>query len=403
MGRRAGSPGWQGNAAADRETLHQHPPALSCHFLATDDVVQRDEDVLAADRAVQEWCTDRTMAAADFHALGVPGDQRTGDAVVFGIAEEAIRIKHAEGQSDDRRHRRQRDPAFLEIEADTQHFLAVHFLLADDTGIGQRGGIGTRARAGQAEAGNLPAIGQARQVVLLLLFGTVLDEQLARAERVWHANRDHQHFVRGQLLQYRRLRLRGKLQAAIFLRNDHAEELLFLEEVPQFFRQVGPFDRDVPGVAHGDGVGALVIHKCLFFLAQSIVAIDQQAVPVRTASKQLTVPANGAGLQGDLLGIRDLWRHLLERGEDAGGQPTLAEAWQTGGGRDRGTNEQYQGQPTGSEDPGQEPDCHHHTNGRFGPRLAAHDDQQTGQRYHKQNKSHHRSSLSSMDFENSGG
>jgi hypothetical protein len=43
---------------------------------------------------------------------------------------------------------------------------------------------------------------------------------------------------------------RGETQAAVFLRDDQAEELVALDEVPELRRQVGADVGDVPVVGH---------------------------------------------------------------------------------------------------------------------------------------------------------
>ena len=236
IGRHTGCARRQRNAAPHRQAFHQHAPALPGHVLTANDVVQRDEHVLAPDRAVKERRANRAMATADFHALGVTGNQCAGNTVILGVTQQAVRVKHAERQAHHGGHRREGDPALLEIQAQTEHFLTVYFLLADNAGVRQGGGVRASARPSQAKAGDFTAIGQTRQVVVLLLFGAVLDQQLARTQGVGHAYGDHQHLVGGQLLQDRRLGLGGKFQAAILLGNDHAEEFFFLQEIPEFLR-----------------------------------------------------------------------------------------------------------------------------------------------------------------------
>ena len=77
------------------------------------------------------------MPAADFHALGITGNQRTGNTVVLGVAKQSVGVEHAEGKTNHGGNRRQGNPAFLEVEAQTQHFLALELALADHTGVRQ--------------------------------------------------------------------------------------------------------------------------------------------------------------------------------------------------------------------------------------------------------------------------
>ena len=127
------------------------------------------------------------------------------------------------------------------------------------------------------------------------------------------------------------------------------------------------------------------------------MTVDQQVVPVRAAGEQLAVPAYSAGLQGHLFSVGNLRRHLLEHGEHPRGQPVHAELGQTGCGRGCRTQEQKQGQPAGSHKQGQHTHHQHHADGRLGTGLPAHHKQQAGQCYQKQNQSHRKFSLSSMD------
>ncbi|MNH24240.1 hypothetical protein D3C79_841620 [compost metagenome] len=76
----AGRVGRQGDAAAYRQTLNQHAPALAGHFWPADDVIDRHEHVAAAGWPVLERYVQREVAIADFNAWGAGRDQRTGDA-----------------------------------------------------------------------------------------------------------------------------------------------------------------------------------------------------------------------------------------------------------------------------------------------------------------------------------
>lgn len=129
------------------------------------------------------------MTTANFHTLGVPRNQGTGNAVVLGLTKQTIRIKHTEGQPDNGGNRSKGDPAFLEIEPDTDHFFAVDFLFANNAGVRQRCRIRARPWTGQTKAGDFAAVSQTRQVMILLFLGPVFEEQLARTERIRHQRR----------------------------------------------------------------------------------------------------------------------------------------------------------------------------------------------------------------------
>ncbi|MNI21180.1 hypothetical protein D3C73_746910 [compost metagenome] len=187
LGTAAGG-GGQGDRAADGQALVEHVPALAGLLGAADQLGQRDENILATDRAVLEGRVEREMATADFHTGGVTRQQGQGDADIAGGADQAIRVVHAEGQADQRGYRGQRDVALVEGELDAEDLLAVPLALADDAVIGDRGGVRAGERTGQAEAGHFAAIGQARQVLVFLFLGAVMVEQLTRAQRVRYAN-----------------------------------------------------------------------------------------------------------------------------------------------------------------------------------------------------------------------
>ncbi len=148
--------------------------------------------------------------------------------------------------------------------------------------------------------------------MVLLLVGAVLEQQLTRAQGVGYPHRDHQRLVHGELLQHRRLGAGGEAQAAVLLRDDHAEEAFLLQVVPDLLGQVRAFEPDVPGVAHAGNHGALVVDEGLFVLGQAGVAVAQQLVPVGATGEEFAVPAHGARVQGLFLGFRDLGSHLLE-------------------------------------------------------------------------------------------
>ena len=108
--------------------------------------------------------------------------QRAGDAEVGGAAQQPLGIEHAERQPDHRRHRRQRDVALGEVEPQPQHLLALPLAAADHAGVGNGGGVRADARAGEGEARDFLAARQARQVVILLLLGAVVLQQLGRPQ-----------------------------------------------------------------------------------------------------------------------------------------------------------------------------------------------------------------------------
>ena len=266
------------------------------------------------------------MATADFNTGGVARKQAQGDADVAGIADQAIRVVHAEGQADQRSDRGQGDVALVEGQLDAEHLLAVPLALADDAVVRNGGGVGTGERTGQAEAGHFAAIGQARQVLILLFLGAVMHQQLTRAQRVGHADgrADHRGH-RGQLLDHLVVGQRGEAQAAIFLRDDHAEELVLLDEGPQFRRQIRMDVGDFPVVDHRAQLFDRAIEEGLFFGGQLRLGVVEQDVPVRITGEQFALEANRAGFQRDALGLRQRRQHLAEHLHHRAGQQRLAD------------------------------------------------------------------------------
>ena len=114
------------------------------------------------------------MTTTYFHAFGFAWHQRQADAEVLGIAKQAIRIVQTEGNADNRRAGRQRDVALIEIQADSEDFLAFVFILADEAQIRDGSSIGSCGRSGQAKTGNVLAAGQAGQKVIFLIIGSVM-------------------------------------------------------------------------------------------------------------------------------------------------------------------------------------------------------------------------------------
>ncbi len=318
--------GGQGDRAAHGQALVEHVPALAGHGGTTDQLGQRDEHILALDRTVLEGRVQREVATADLHAGGIARQQAQGDADVAGFADQAIGVVHAEGQADQRSDRGQGDVALVEGQLDAEHLLAVPLALADDAVVGNRGGVGAGERTGQAEARNLAAIGQARQVLVLLFLGAVMHQQFTRAQRVRHADggADHRR-DRRQLLDDLVMGQRGEAQAAVFLRNDHAEELVLLDEGPQLRRQVGMDVGDFPVVDHRAQLFDRAIEEGLLFGGQLRLGVVQQDVPVRITGEQLAFETDRAGFQRDALGLRQRRQHLAEHLHHRAGQQRLAD------------------------------------------------------------------------------
>ena len=178
----AGGVGRQSNTAAHRQTFNQHAPALTGHPRPTNDVIDRHEDIFAAGWAVLERDVKREVATANFHARGGGRDQRAGDAQLFFSPQQTIRVRKFKRQSQHGGDRRQRNVAFVPCQAHTQHLLALPVTHADHAGIRNGAGVRARFRASESEAGDLLPARQTRQIMVFLLFGTVMLQQLARPQ-----------------------------------------------------------------------------------------------------------------------------------------------------------------------------------------------------------------------------
>ncbi len=258
------------------------------------------------------------MAASDVDARRVGGNQRQRDAARDFRPQQMIGVVELERETQQGRHRRQRDIALFPGDAHAEHILVRAVIaVAHGAVIGDRTRIGAGERAGQRETRDLLAAGQAAQVFVLLFLRAVVQQQFGRSQRIGHHHRHcRRAAARSDLGDHGRLRLRGEFQPAVFLRDDHAEETLVLDELPHFGRQVLAGMGDVPVVQHRAQLLDLVVEEGLFLVAQPGLGQGQQFLPVRVAAEQFAVPAHGTGIERFLLGLRDLRQYLAEYLED---------------------------------------------------------------------------------------
>ena len=302
----------QRNRTACGQALHQHAPALAGHLLATDDEIERHEDILAARRSVHEHGVQREQAAAGFDAGVIPWHQGTGDADVLLVTEQAIRVVHVEGEAENRAYGAERDVALVPSDAHADHFLALPHALADDADVGDRRGVGTGPRAGQCEGRDFETLGEARQIVVLLLLCTIVQQQFGRAERVRHHHRYRQRRRAGrQLGHHLRVGIGRELQTAVLLGDDHAKEALVLDVLPGLRRHVLQFVGDLPVIDEAAGLFDLVVHEGLLFRSQLWHRVGMQLVPVRLAAEQLAIPPHRTGLERVTLGVGHLRQDFL--------------------------------------------------------------------------------------------
>ena len=129
------------------------------------------------------------MATADFHAFVIGGNQGTGDADVFFIAEQTVGVVHFKCHAEHSGHGREGDPTFFPGNADAQHIVVLFAggrvgvaAFAHHAEIGNAACIRAGMRAGERETGNFQTFGQARQIIIFLRFGAVVLQQFARAQ-----------------------------------------------------------------------------------------------------------------------------------------------------------------------------------------------------------------------------
>ena len=317
----------QRDAAAGGERRHQHLPALTEPRLSADDVIERNENVLAPVRPVLEHLHRRQMTVADGDARQMGRDQRHGDAEVFLRADQMIGIMGLESEAEQRRHRAERDVALVPVETKTDHLAALERALADDAGVDHRRGIRARFGTRQSEAGNIAAVGEARQPFVLLLFGAEAHQEFAGSERIRHHHGDGgDQRARRNLADHFRVRIRREAEPAVLLRNNHAEEFLRLDEIPGLGRQVAPFPVDCPVVEHGAEFIDRAVEKRLLFRRQRRGCVLEKFRPVRIASEQIGIPPDIAGLERLALGIRHRRQNAARPGEDRLGDGVTAEA-----------------------------------------------------------------------------
>ncbi len=253
------------------------------------------------------------MTPADVHPGMARRDERDGDADVLALPDQAVRVVQAEGQAEQRSDRAQRDVALLPGHAHAQHTLAVVLTPAHDPVVRNRTGVRPRFGPGEREARHLHALGEPREVVTLLLLGTIVQQQFRRPQRVGH---HHGHArgraAAGELHHHRRMRQRGKTQAAVLLGNDHPEKALVLDELPGLGRQVLELVGDLPLVDHAAQRFDRSLQECALLCGQRRPRHGQQFVPVRATAEQVAVPPHGARVQRLLFGLRHLREHAPE-------------------------------------------------------------------------------------------
>ena len=254
---------------------------------------------------------------ADLHSGVTGGNEGDGDAAPFDLAEQVLRIVHLEGQPEHGSHWRQCDVALVPGNRQAETLPALEFAHAHNAGIGHCASVAARLWAGQGEAGDVLAAGQTRQVVLALLFGTVLHQQFGRAQRIGHhGGHGRAGAARGDLRDDGGMCQCREAEPAILFRDDHAEELLVLQVLPGGGLQILVDVHDVPVVDHPAERLCLIRQKGLFGRAEGGHGQGQPLLPVRGPLEQVGFPPGVARFQGLLLGIAHGRQDALEELEN---------------------------------------------------------------------------------------
>ncbi len=141
--------------------------------------------------------------------------------------------------------------------------------------------------------------------MVLLLLGAVAVQQLRRAQGIRNHHRHRgRAAARRELGDDLRMRVGGEFLAAVFLRDDHPEKALVLDELPDVRRQVLVDLRGLPVVRHGAELLGLVVEERELFGAQLRRGEGEELAPVRVAREQLAVPPHRSGLDRFALGLR---------------------------------------------------------------------------------------------------
>ena len=107
----------------------------------------------------------------------------------------------------------------------------------------------------------------------------------------------------------------GKAEPAVLLRNDHREEFVRFQEVPDLGRQVMPLPIDLPVVEHAAQLFDRAGEELLLLLRELRRREGQKLVPIGIAGEQLGVPPDVAGLDGFALGVGQARQRVLRQSE----------------------------------------------------------------------------------------
>ncbi len=303
--------GRQGHHASTRQGFHEHLPAHAGVFHATQHIAGRHDHITADNGAVGEVFTDGLVVVADvqaFSALGAFFNQYHGDARLFTLAQQVLRIVQAHGQGNQVGHRRQSDIALAEIQLEF-HFAVI--VLEHYPFRFQGGRVGTRSGFGEAEARNEITLGQLGQIVVLLLIGAVVTEQLCGAQGIGnHHHGAEQAGVGADLGHDAGFRLGGHGHAAVFLGDLHGKEAIVGHELEDIVRQLAGTGQLI-AVGHLQQLFHRAVQERLFVGGELVIVFGEDFFKVHLAAEELTINPYIAGFQGLAFGVGNLRENLV--------------------------------------------------------------------------------------------
>jgi len=108
----------------------------------------------------------------------------------------------------------------------------------------------------------------------------------------------------------------GKAQAAVDLGNDHREEFVALEKVPNLGRQIAQLPADAPLVEHAAELVDRAVEERLLLGRERRRRDGEKLRPIGIAAEEVGVPPHVAGFDRLALGIGERGQHLLRPAED---------------------------------------------------------------------------------------
>jgi len=291
----------QRNGPPSRQALHEHAPALANLRLAADDPVHGHENIRSAHRPVHEGRIHWQVTPAHLHAVRWHRNEGAGDAQHLLIGR-PCRINGLERETNQRRHRSERDVALVEIHEEASYHASIDFALGQHAAIRNRSRVGARIRRGQRKARQIATARETRKVMGFLPCGAVAQQQLRRAQGVRHHHGDgSRHIDGGDARNDRGVREVAETEPAVFAGNHHAEEPALTQKLPHFGRKVaGLVDGEL--VQHGIEHADFVVEESLLLRSQPVGADRAQCVKIGPASKQLALESHRACFKRVTLG-----------------------------------------------------------------------------------------------------